>query len=90
MARRTFTYEGKKNDITAKNNEELAVKIAMKKRDIDEGKVAIGKNMLVKVWFKEFMKIYKEKSISPETYDDYLSRANSKILPLLGLSLIHI
>jgi len=84
MARRIFTYEGKKYDLTAKNQEELAIKVAMRKRDIDEGKVAIGRNMLVKVWFKEFMKIYKEKSISPETYDDYLSRANSKILPLLG------
>lgn len=84
MPRKTFSYDGKRYDVTAESNEELAVKIAMKKRDLEEGKLIISKNMLVKDWFSEFMETYKKKSLSAETYDDYMSRANSKILPILG------
>lgn len=84
MPRETFTYEGKRYDVEASTPEELAAKIALRKRDLVEGKKKISKNMLVKDWFKEFMETYKEKSISPETYDDWMSRANSIILPKLG------
>lgn len=84
MVRKTFTYEGKRYDVKANTKEELAVKVAMKKRDLEEGRVVITKNMTVSAWFDEFMATYKEKFISPETYDDYLSRWNSKIKPHIG------
>ncbi|MDD4591705.1 MAG: site-specific integrase [Parabacteroides sp.] len=84
MARKTFTFEGKRYDIVAKSDEELAVKIAMRKRDLKEGKETISNSMTVRSWFKTFMKSYKEGSLSPETYDDYFSRWNSKIDPYIG------
>lgn len=84
MVRKTFTYEGRRYDITARNDEELAVKIAMRKRDLKEGKETISNSMTARSWFKTFMKTYKEGSISPETYDDYWSRWNSRIDPYIG------
>jgi len=84
MYRKTFTFDGKRYDVRANTLEELVVKIAMKKRDLEEGHFVINKNIKVSDWFSEFMETYKEKSVSPETYDDYLSRWNSKIKPYIG------
>lgn len=84
MFRKTFTYDGERQDIRAHTEEELAVKVAMRKRDLEEGKKKISKNMLVREWSEEFLTNYKKKSVSPETYDDYNSRLKSKILPVLG------
>ncbi|MGI5927846.1 MAG: tyrosine-type recombinase/integrase [Thermacetogeniaceae bacterium] len=84
MLRKTFTYEGKRYDITAKTEEELAVKIAMRKRDLQEGKEIITRNMTVRAWFTTFMETYKKGSVSPETYDDYWNRWNSRIDSVIG------
>lgn len=82
--RKTFTFDGQRREVTGKDDTEIAVKMAMKIRDLEEGKTKVTKHMLVKDWFKVFMKTYKEKSVSTETYSDWESRANSKILPLIG------
>ncbi|MDR3295162.1 MAG: hypothetical protein LBT26_04965 [Clostridiales Family XIII bacterium] len=37
MPRMTFTFEGRRYDVTAKTDKELAVRVAMKKRDLEEG-----------------------------------------------------
>jgi len=84
MLRRTFSFEGKRYDVRAETEEELAVKIALKKRDLEEGHILVTKNMLVSDWFKTFMTSYKQNTISEETYDDYLYRWESKIEPYIG------
>lgn len=44
MARETFTYDGKRYDITAADDKALAVKIAMLKKALDDGTVIVSKN----------------------------------------------
>lgn len=84
--RKTFRDEitGKRVDLTARTPEELAAKIALRKRDIEEGKVVISKNMTVDKWFDEFVTKYKEPAIEEDTADDYRSRYNARIKPHIG------
>jgi integrase len=84
VPRQTFRYDGKRYDIRANSEYELGAKVKQKMTELEEGKTLISKNMSVESWFDEFMKTYKAKSISPETYDDYYSRFNSKIKPVIG------
>ncbi len=84
MPRRSFTLDGRRYFVRADTEEELTVKMAMRRRDLEEGRVVVGRNMTTQQWFVEFMNTYKKASISPETYDDYMSRWNSKIKPVLG------
>jgi integrase len=77
-------FEGKQYDFKADTERELGEKMANKLRDLKEGKNVISKNMTVTAWFEEYMETYKRKSVSPETYDDYFYRFNSKIKPIIG------
>lgn len=84
MPRKSFTLDGRRYFVRGESEEELIVKMAMRRRDLEEGRVVVGRNMTVQQWFDEFMNTYKKASISPETYDDYMSRWNSKIKPVIG------
>lgn len=77
------TYKGVKIDIKAKTQKKLAENYAKKKKEIDEGKKTSSKNITVTTWFDKYMEEYKG-DISPETRDDYYSRYNSKIKPVIG------
>jgi integrase len=84
MYRKTFTYEGVRYDIRANTESEWAVKAAMKKRDIDEHRRIITKNMLVKDWAKQYLNVYKRESVSDQTYKGLLSYLNVWIIPVIG------
>lgn len=84
MARGTFTFEGKRYDVTAKNGKELAAKIALRKRDLEEGRTRITKNTLFKDWAKQWLITYKEPSVSPATLEGYRGRLKSAIYPVIG------
>ena len=46
MPRKTFTDEnGNRHDLSAKTEEELAIKIYLRKREIAEGKYGVTKNI---------------------------------------------
>ena len=49
--RKTFTFEGKRYDVTAKTETELYEKIARKKIELEQGKVKES-NILVKDYLK--------------------------------------
>lgn len=84
MPRKTFTFEGRRYDVTAPTESELAVKIAMKKRDLDEGKKRISRNMLVREWFRHYIETYKSHSVSAETLGGIAGRARNWIYPAIG------
>lgn len=83
MYRKTFTYEGKRYDITAKTQEQLYEKIARKKIELEQG-TTISKNMLVKEWCAEWMSTYKEPAVSPGRFKMLESFCRSTIVPALG------
>ncbi|MCI8646995.1 MAG: hypothetical protein HFE76_09480 [Firmicutes bacterium] len=46
MPRTTSTYDGKRYDVTADTPEELAAKVALRKKELEDGYKAIQKNPL--------------------------------------------
>lgn len=84
MPRKTFTFDGKRYDVTAATEQDLAVKIAMRKRDLEEGRVVIGGNMTVKQWSKQWMSTYKKGVIGDAWLSSMQSIIDTAILPQIG------
>lgn len=84
MARTTFTFEGKRYDVTAEGDKKLAAKVALKKRNLEEGRVIISQNTIVKKWIKEWLNTYKKTAVSAVTYIGYESRINAHITLAIG------
>ncbi len=78
MPRTTFTYEGKRYDITARTQEELAVKVALKKKDLGEGttlKKNLPFNACASAWM-ERKSSYLKKEKSARDYQGFVNHLN--------------
>ena len=84
MLRKTFTYEGKRYEVTAATNKELARKISEKKRML---KKKSEDQYIFSVWYEIFMEVYKP-NISEETRKQYMIRYNKHIKPQFGTTRI--
>jgi hypothetical protein len=84
MHRKTFTFAGKRYSVSAKTETALAVKVAMKKRDLEEGKKRITKNMLVREWGDKWLTVYKEPAMSARGYASLKSAYEARIKPKIG------
>lgn len=84
MPRRTFTFEGKRYDVTAKSNDELAVKVANKKRTLEEGSIILNKNTTVKKWAEEWLETYVKPNAGDATLYAYKSRLKVYVYPTVG------
>ena len=78
-----ITVDGRRYAIRADSKHELAVKEAMKRRDIEEGKVVISGSMTVRQWTKICLETYKS-NVSPETLENMTYRINKHILGSIG------
>jgi site-specific recombinase XerD len=76
--------DGTRYTFRADTQEELAVKIALKRRDIEEGKVLITGSMTVKQWTKVCLGTYKS-NVKPETLAVMTYRINKHIIPQIGM-----
>lgn len=81
--RAAITYEGKRYYVSGKDEKDLAVKKAMKLKELEEGK-KIASNMLVRDWAEEWLTTYKFGSCNDKTYKDYQHRLDKFILPEIG------
>lgn len=70
MPRTTFTYDGKRYDITADTPEELAAKVALRKKELEEGYKAIRKRPC-NDWCYTWLETYKQGIVSAKTYKNY-------------------
>ncbi len=70
MPRTTFTYEGKRYDITAHTQEELAAKVALRKKELEAGYEAIRKRPCNN-WCDTWLETYKHGIVSAKTYKNY-------------------
>lgn len=70
MPRTTFTYEGKRYDITADTPEELAAKVALRKKELEDGYKAIRKKPCNN-WCYTWLETYKQGIVSVKTYKNY-------------------
>ena len=69
--RKSFTYNGKRHYIRAKDETDYEVKKALLIKELEEDKL-IESNMLVRDWAAEWLKTYKSGSCSEKTYKDYV------------------
>lgn len=81
--RKSFTYNGKRHYIRAKDETDYEVRKALLIKELEEDKL-IESNMLVKDWAAEWLKTYKSGSCSEKTYKDYVRRLKAYILPEIG------
>lgn len=81
---KTFTYEGKRYYIRGDSLQECYEKWAKRLAEFESGKKVITKNMRFDDWVTEWLKTYKEPTVSRETLDSYRSNIKCHILPLLG------
>jgi hypothetical protein len=79
MPRKTFTFEGRRYDVEAPTERELIAKVALKKRDLEECRKKITKNMLVRDWGEEYIETYKRTSVDNKEYSDIKGRAKNHI-----------
>jgi integrase len=81
---KTFSFDGKRFYCTGKTEAEAIVLVAIRKKELQEGKRRITKNMLCCAWVKEYMKIYREPVIEYKSYKDELSLWDVHIAPEIG------
>ena len=82
--RKSFTFDGVRYDVRAASEAELAVKVAMKKRDLEEGKMRISRNTLVREWAEKWKATYKEPAVSDKTMSVINGVLNAHVLPAIG------
>ena len=80
---KTFTFEGKRYYVRGKTEREALLKLANKRRDLEEGKVAVNGNMTVSAWAYKAVETYKtnQKDI---TREKYIQRMKKCILDEIG------
>ena len=84
MYRKTFVFDGKRYDVTSSDPEELIAKIALKKKDLEEGRIILDRNTLVRDWKQEYFKTYVSKDELDRGYKDKDSLYKNYIDPEIG------
>lgn len=84
MPRRTFTFDGKRYDITAKTDKELTEKIALKKDSLKKGRILTDSAMTVQHWSEQWLKVYVDGKVSEGWVESQKSILKNHIIPHLG------
>lgn len=84
LYRKVITYNGQRYDLSAKSEEELYLKIAQKKIDIDSGNVVMNKNTTVSRWCDEWLEVYKRPNVGQRHYVDLELMLRLHIKPEIG------
>jgi integrase len=79
----TFTFEGRRYAVRADTKKELYEKMALKKRDLEEGRVVLSGNMNVATWTKKCLDAYKP-NVSADYRSQMEQRINKHILAEIG------
>ena len=81
--RKTFTYDGKRYTVRGKNEKDVYMQMALKKKELEEGRQTQGGNMPVRKWVERCIDTYKTGQ-SEATRTRYMSRINRGILDYIG------
>ena len=74
MIKRTFTFDGKRYYIRGATEREVYEKMALKWRDLEEGRIVLSGNMTVRAWTEKALTAYK-----PNVSGNYLSQMRQRI-----------
>lgn len=81
--RKRFTFEGKRYSVYADTKEEAIALAALKKRDLEEGKLMRESSMTVSQWAEEVIELHKS-DIKGDNLRKYKSRIRACILDYIG------
>lgn len=81
--RRTFTFDGKRYEVSGKTLEEALEKKHRKLKELEEGALKKSGQALVKGWYKTAYETFKV-NISYEYYKESLYRVEKHIIPSIG------
>ena len=81
---RTFTFEGKRYYVHGDTEKEVVEKIALRKRDLEEGRVILDASTKVADWTKECIKTYKVPHLSDIATENIWIRVNKYIIDPIG------
>ena len=84
LIQRTFTYEGVRYYVSGSTELEAELNRELKKRELEEDKKKISKNMLVDAWCDEWLTTYKASTINARYYDTIRQTINKHISPEIG------
>lgn len=79
LLRKTFTFDGKRYDVTGHSLEELYERVAKRKLELAEDKNKITKSISYSKWLSEWLEMYKKPSVSLSWYKT-LERICSKVI----------
>jgi integrase len=82
--RKTFVFDGKKYWASGSTEQEAIENRAVLRREMEEGKARITKNMLVRDWAGMYLETYRRPAVSDSTFKDNCSTVNVWIGPYLG------
>ena len=83
--RKTAILDGKRYEVRAKTESEAISKLAEKLSEAKLGSNAIGKNMTVSSWYKEWKSTYKDsKGLTEKSLAMYDQKFNNYIKPAIG------
>lgn len=80
---RTFSYDGKRYYVRGNTLEEVAAKIALKKRDLKEGRIVTASTMTVALWVPQCIGLYK-RNVSDKTLQEFERLADRLLVGPLG------
>lgn len=89
MPRKTFTFEGRRYDVTAKTEAELYEKVAQKKLELEQGQIRESRQF-VKDYVKVWLSVYKKPYVSVRTYEMYITTTNHIIRYLGDMQIKHV
>lgn len=82
--REDIWFEGKAYPVRAKNEKKLNEKVALKKKQLEEGNIIMRSTTTVKRWSEEWLKTYKQGSVGKGTYKLYESNLKNHVIPIIG------
>lgn len=80
---KSFTFDDKRYYVKGNSEKEVIEKMALKKRDLKEGKVTLSGSMTVAQWTDRCMSVYKP-NLSESYRKDMMMRINKHILSVIG------
>lgn len=82
--RKTFTFEGKRYVVRGKTEQEALEKLILKKAALENGRIEITKNTLVKDWVSEWLVSYKEPEVNARWFSDINAICEKYLIPAIG------
>ena len=80
---KTFRFEGKRYYVRGDTEKEVIEKMALKKRDLEEGRVILSGSMTVDTWTKKVLEAYKP-NVGEEYMEQMLARISKHIITEIG------